>query len=632
MMATSRRAEEGQAAVFITLLLMFALIALAALAIDGGHLYLVRRDLQNVADAACLAAATELSLRGTADDAHNAAVEYIVANGGDADLYTPQAGDGVDLVKGIQVSGADVRVAVQTLVDTYFTRMFNRSQAAVGARAHCNAVAAGGLLPIAVRRYEYNEDETEQLDLMANKGCKPETSGCYYHDASTHDEHTWNGRYGLMKVHLPKDTYTPRDGGKTDGTTGNLNCDVPPKDGDTEGLCVLGDGVGTNDGTADFRGFILFDVRNLVPGPVEYHNGATGQADTNKEISQQYFHSGYQGPLPQVGDQLAMLDGISNDFAPQEMSKYWNEGDEFAAIVYSGFVWNKPDLEVTIEPVINPDLPKFVSAANPATYTVTLEKVGPEPWHADATFELEASFMELGGAYGEIAPVVEFDDDEIELPQGQESESVDMVVYATNPITPTAYVSALTVRARETTLGVKRWASTSFRYGYHGPDFTAYTSALEFSVPQGGSLDIPITTRGLNVQNPQAPTWASPIGYGWESVFLPGQSDSIRIRDDKNTTSSVTLHVRDDAAVGSYPVVLTVNEVETHSVQFAVNVYQPVPGGEPTRFIIVEGFALYRISYVDENTIAAYAIGEIVDDPSEFISGLNPRLLPWVAQ
>ncbi len=645
MRVKNPREEEGQAAVFIALLLVFALIALTALAIDGGHLYVVRRDLQNIADAACLAAATELSLHGSEDDAYNSALEYIVANGGDADLYTPQDGAGVDLLKGVQVSEADVRVALQTVVDTYFTAIFNRSGAVVGARSHCNAVAAGGLLPIAVRRFEYNEDEPDQqLDLMANKDADPRnplascqgTPDCAYPANCTAT--SWNGKYGPMTVYLPKPGYVPEDGGLTDMTTGNVDCDLPPGDGIYEGTCVLGDGVDTNSETANFRGFVLLDARNIASGPIEYYNGATGQATTNKDISEQYFHTGYRGPLPQVGDQLAMLDGVSNDFAAEEMSQYWDVGDEFAAIVYSGFIWDKPDLEVSIDPDENPLSPTFPCAGDPVTYTVELKKAGPAPWHSHANFQLDAFFTDQGGAYGVIAPTVGFSENPVQLPLGQPSVPVKMTVYAANCVTTTTYLSALTVRARETGLDLTRWASTSFRYGDVEPDFALYAGALEFSVPQGGSLAIPLTTRGFGFNKNNAPLSAAPEEYAWVDVFTSSQSGKIHIKDHTDTEKTFTLSVRDNATPGLYYVLLTVDydppgptTTISHGVTIAVNVYAPTPGGEPTRFLIVEAFALFRVSYIDENTIAAYGIGAITDDPSSLISGQNPRLLLWAA-
>jgi len=57
--------ESGQAALLVALLLFFAFLALAALAIDGAMTYSVRRDTQNVADSAALAGCRVLASNDT---------------------------------------------------------------------------------------------------------------------------------------------------------------------------------------------------------------------------------------------------------------------------------------------------------------------------------------------------------------------------------------------------------------------------------------------------------------------------------------------------------------------------------------------------------------------------------------
>ena len=55
-----RRLRREGAVAYLVMLMMAALIGIAAYAIDTGHLYKVRTELQNVADASALAAAKEL--------------------------------------------------------------------------------------------------------------------------------------------------------------------------------------------------------------------------------------------------------------------------------------------------------------------------------------------------------------------------------------------------------------------------------------------------------------------------------------------------------------------------------------------------------------------------------------------
>src|SRR5512135_1536081 len=75
-----RESEAGQAAAFVAILLFFLFLPLAALAIDGSMVYLVRRDLQNVADAAALSACNAIAQGGDSAAAYTAAESTIQTN------------------------------------------------------------------------------------------------------------------------------------------------------------------------------------------------------------------------------------------------------------------------------------------------------------------------------------------------------------------------------------------------------------------------------------------------------------------------------------------------------------------------------------------------------------------------
>jgi hypothetical protein len=79
------------AIVVVTAFLLITLLAFAALAIDAGYMYMTRVQLQRTADAAALAAASQVNLRGNEAEmthaAEQAAIEFAKKN--------PAAGDGV---------------------------------------------------------------------------------------------------------------------------------------------------------------------------------------------------------------------------------------------------------------------------------------------------------------------------------------------------------------------------------------------------------------------------------------------------------------------------------------------------------------------------------------------------------
>ncbi len=115
--------ERGAVLVFVSFSLV-ALLGMAALALDAGQLYWVRRELQNTADAAVLAAAELLPSTGSA---RSAALQY-------ADLNRPGSLAGSDIVFGnwdpdsstFTPNGSPtnaVEVTTRETVDNFFARI-----------------------------------------------------------------------------------------------------------------------------------------------------------------------------------------------------------------------------------------------------------------------------------------------------------------------------------------------------------------------------------------------------------------------------------------------------------------------------------------------------------------------------
>ena len=185
---SSSESESGQAALLVALLLFFAFMALAALAIDGAMTYSVRRDLQNVADSAALAACRVIASNDTAlnSDVETAALiaaeNSIATHLGSYAAFagsnppTTNVGTGAGLLKGIEVSAPEVRVALQRRVPTVLTQFLGRGDSIMVATARCDSTAGGGLMPIAVPRYLVSEDTSVSppnppyTDFVAKKG------------------------------------------------------------------------------------------------------------------------------------------------------------------------------------------------------------------------------------------------------------------------------------------------------------------------------------------------------------------------------------------------------------------------------------------------------------------------------
>jgi hypothetical protein len=126
-------------------ILMVGLLAILALVLDGGRIYLERRRVQNAADAGALAGTRTLALGGTANEAQVTAMQYVLANEGASSANIT-----------MQTNGLTVRACKNVAMT--FARVIGLDATAVCANA--SAVfgpigSAVGLAPIAVRDFAY---------------------------------------------------------------------------------------------------------------------------------------------------------------------------------------------------------------------------------------------------------------------------------------------------------------------------------------------------------------------------------------------------------------------------------------------------------------------------------------------
>lgn len=139
--------ESGQVLVIVALFLV-VLLAMLALIVDGGNLYLHRRAMQNAADAGAMAGALVLAHNGTADQARATAQEYAVQRNG-ADRCN------------VIINGAEVTVVAYDDVAMTFGRVVGLRQATVSARATAKWAPIGALsrlAPLSIREFEYVYD------------------------------------------------------------------------------------------------------------------------------------------------------------------------------------------------------------------------------------------------------------------------------------------------------------------------------------------------------------------------------------------------------------------------------------------------------------------------------------------
>jgi len=162
--------ESGQALVIVVLFLA-GLLAMLALVVDGGNIYLQRRAMQNAADAGAIAGARVLALNGTPSEAEAAVQEYTVQrNRADSCEST--------------INGPMVTVSAHKSIEMTFARIVGVQQVSISARAAAAfkpVREARGLAPIAVKNFNYQYDQTYTI-WDDTKDRDPETgniSGSY---------------------------------------------------------------------------------------------------------------------------------------------------------------------------------------------------------------------------------------------------------------------------------------------------------------------------------------------------------------------------------------------------------------------------------------------------------------------
>jgi Flp pilus assembly protein TadG len=132
------RGRRGQSLILITLML-FALLALAAVVMDGGITYTLRRKAQNAADAAAMAGARLLTLDATDAQIKSAINEYALSRNG-AITFTATYSPGGQLVGGdsVPLGATGVQVTARLSSITFFASILGSSKTTAPATANAS--------------------------------------------------------------------------------------------------------------------------------------------------------------------------------------------------------------------------------------------------------------------------------------------------------------------------------------------------------------------------------------------------------------------------------------------------------------------------------------------------------------
>ncbi|MBI5565968.1 MAG: hypothetical protein HY870_13820 [Chloroflexi bacterium] len=606
--------------------------------------YLARRDLQNVADSAALAACRVIAQNDTTATPLAAAQNAVATNLGGwtehvgSNPPSTNLGAGAGLVKGIEIASPQVRVAVQRVVPTVLTQFFGRAPSPMLAQARCDVRAGGGLMPIAIQRYDGEAGGT-MIDHVANKAAP-----VYPTDSVTV---TWAGRYGPFLVPIPVDPYIASDGALADSNTG-------PE------VVLVGQSADTNNTASSMRDLVLLDIRNVASQyALEYYNGADSQADAAKYMSQAWIYQhGYPGPFPQVGSQVAILDGASVAFAAGAMDTAgYRPGDVIAAIVYDGYVWTRPDFSVALTPQsgngVSAGYP--IDAGTAAAYTLNIAKAGPASaaWFTPLDFEVRFDFT-----HDPLPADTHIALNGVELTGPDYATTINTVtstgwngtlaIWSTQAVTQVNYLSGINVIA-ESSLGLSHGASSNYGFGAStiAVDYTVRSNSGQLILRQGDSYAVNLITLGIGSAFPggqgcsNVPLQASVLLGGvpqvWSSFFTTPSTTSVDIRRNTDRAMNLGLSVNNSAFVNAgYTLRLTVGPktcsgtaLPIHTVDVPFEIMLPAPTATPDKFVVIQGYANFKISRVDANDVWGFAISQIFESYEDLTVGLRPRLVPW---
>ena len=634
-MRATRRGERGQVVVVFALALV-VLLGAAGLAFDVGRFYSERRFLQNAADAGALAAANALIRGGTVAEADADARTILTRNflsspSGVAPALPPttpvyesgHAGDPDYLINGILISGNEVRVAVQNPVNYTFGRVVGLTSNSIGGQAR--ALTKGDMLPIAVRHF-----------INAPGPTTGAVSPC---DGDIRDFQD-----------LVSTADTACLGTETNGALrtapsrgANFNAANPNDDPSHHGpiIALIGQGAQPAN-SSSFRGFIAPDIRNFQSATSNvFYNQVTAGTGANvlAALEASYVGGGYTGPEfppattpPDPNDQVAILDGNKSGIIIDAITNKFVAGKEVLLAVYSGTVMTIPDFSLTaagtvpINPGQNRDGLVTMSATKNAAFTGTIITSAFTDWGDPAN------------PYGTSLSALTF--------TPQPATPATTVTWATFNATAAAPVGIYTIWIQGHSPSpylTDHYYPVAINVGAVARDFSSSGSGLVISVATTGATG----TGSMTVSTPNSNTTAF---LGNVSLTLEGGPQSngvlpVGIGATSITPSTVTLNKGDTRTVsisinggslgaGEYP--LTVRATGTNSLGQKVTrlipiVFDIATAGTSSEYVDIMGFAVFRITNINSNSIDGYAITGVYADPDDanLRLGQVARLVPW---
>jgi len=433
--------------------------------------------------------------------------------------------------------------------------------------------------------------------------------------------------------------------------------------------------------------------QTTYPQPLFYNGLTPSTAlNTYKDYLTKYIYGPYPGPLVIPGQQIAYYNGVSAGQVISPFNQRYKVDDKVAVLIYNGTIYSDPDFDVRFPTPANPsDSSQSRSAGNftsgsascsvPANHTFDGQNSPQTSRQASAayninvlpqtysTFKLRAFLSTDPTSWGDMkgswnggsswldfningaGPVVSINtsgqDLTFQARPNSEFSCTDPVTLSTTDY-PDRMDGAETIylEAQDTATGKRRGVYVLLDQNADNNDFFAYfgqtpitnqplepgnstSTDLTLTKVSGSDLDIGSGPSKVQVGTIQwfdpsnlGTTLATGTSYNGVTVDVShsGSRDKLSIDASNSATTGKEYYLRIPLSYGSF----------THYVWYYFSVRPPLSNASSiTQFVYALGYATFKITYVDSNTIRGQAISGLMRAPSDIISGFQPRLLPW---
>ena len=387
---------------------------------------------------------------------------------------------------------------------------------------------------------------------------------------------------------------------------------------------------------------MALDIRNFQyqsPPSNVFYNGVTAGigANTLKDLEAGWVANGYPGPdfpavvtPPDPNDQVGIIDGNSSGIVIDAINVRYDPGAEILAAVYSGIVQSIPDFTYTVASTAtinanqNKDNVITMTVKKNDSFTGVVETFAFPDWN------------DAGNPYG---------------------TTLSPLAFASSPMTPDGTVTWSTFRTSGAPTGIytvwiqghssdpvllDHYYPVGISIGNVNRDFSTSSGATVLIPATGGTGTAPVTISttnkggtyfggnvSLSIEGGADRNGVMPVGIGAVSV----SPSTMTLDLGSSLTATVSVN-GGTLGPGLYSLTLRVTGLNqsgqpvTRLVPITVAIATASTSNE---YVDILGFATFRITSIDSNTINGYAISGLYADMNDpaLRRGQVARLVPW---